>query len=113
MAHADYVLTNEGMHVRGRHDRARLITWSELQRLLGDGIGLLDVLSEIVGGYQKLYQEPKIVYGSTNMTDPEGCFLIHSDPLKRTMTISGGVGCTAESLLQKLTAERTSSDSRN
>ena len=38
IAHADYALSNEGIHVRGRHDWARLIPWPELQTLVNDGI---------------------------------------------------------------------------
>jgi hypothetical protein len=98
-AHADYALSHEGVHVRGRHDRARIVGWNELQRLFEDGVGLFQVLRDTVGQYQLLYQEPRIVAGSLNPRDPPGQYLVYSDPVKRTMSVSGGPGWTEGMLL--------------
>jgi hypothetical protein len=105
VAHADYALSNEGIHVRGRHDLARLITWTELQRLVNDGVGLYHVLRDVVSHYQHFYETPRVVNGSMNDRDPVGCYLIHSDATTRTMSVSGGVGFTAETLLERLHAK--------
>jgi hypothetical protein len=101
-AHADYALSIEGVHVRGRHDAGRIIGWSEFQRLLNDGIGLFDVLGRVVHKYQTSYQSPKIVSGSSHPEDPVGFWIIHSDPRKKTMSVSGGPGWTREALLERV-----------
>ncbi len=43
-AHADYALSSDGLRVRGRHDKARLIGWPEFDARFRDGIGLYETL---------------------------------------------------------------------
>jgi len=104
-AHADYALSTEGVHVRGRHDQARIIGWPEFHALLNDGIGLLDVLKDVIKQYEIFYQTPRIVAGTTHPEDPIGHWMIYSDPVLRTMTVSGGAGWTPEKLTEKFERE--------
>lgn len=107
-AHADYALSSEGLHVRGRHDRERIVGWPELERLFNDGVGLFHVLGEVIKHYQDFYQTPKVVFGTWNADEPEGNWLIYSNPETRTMSVSGGPGCTPEALLDGIKAKQNS-----
>lgn len=103
-AHADYALSIEGIHVRGRHDRERIISWQEFQSLFNDGVGLFEVLGEVIRQYQEFYQSPRIVSGTTHPSDPIGHWAIYSDPEARTMSVSGGAGCSPEYLMAQFSA---------
>jgi len=105
-AHADYALSSEGVHVRGRHDRERIISWPEFHSLLSDGVGLFDVLGQVIKQYQDFYQIPRIVAGTTHPRDPVGHWMIHSDPVTRTMSVSGGAGCSPEFLMSRFDARK-------
>jgi hypothetical protein len=106
VAHADYVLNEEGIHVRGRHDRARLITWPDLPTMLNNGINLYHVLRDVVGSFEHVYETPKVVTGSINDKDPPGCYMIDCDVDTGMLTVSAGIGITAEDLLQKFRDKR-------
>jgi len=97
-AHADYALSHEGIHVRGRHDSERVIGWPEFQNLFHDGVGFFDVLGEVIGAHQNAYNVPKMVVGTSHPKQPPGLWLIYTDPEKRSMTVMGGPGWTEESL---------------
>lgn len=105
-AHADYALSTEGVHVRGRHGQERIIKWPEFHSLLNDGIGLFGVLGEVISCYQDFYRTPRIVVGTTHPQDPVGHWMIHSDPVARTMSVSGGAGCSPEYLLAQFKARQ-------
>lgn len=98
-AHADYALSPEGILVRGRHDKQRLISWSEFQRLLRDGVDLFDVLRNLIRSRQEGYTTARVVHGRINDKDPSGWYLIYSDDAG--MRIGGGPGCTREELLNQ------------
>lgn len=104
-AHADYALSTEGVHVRGRHDRTRIIGWSEFHTLLNKGIGLLDALKDVIKQYEDFYQIPRIIAGTTHPEDPIGHWMIYSDPILRTMSVSGGPEWTPEKLMVKFECE--------
>lgn len=97
-AHADYALSGEGLHVRGRHDTSRLVAWPELGKLLQDGVGLFEVLRAVIKYYQDFYQTPQMVIGSSDPNSSDGHWLIYSDPVAKTMSVRGGPGCSPESL---------------
>lgn len=105
-AHADYALSTEGVHVRGRHDRERIIKWPEFHSLLNDGIGLFDVLGQVIVQYQDFYRTPRIVTGTTHPDDPIGHWMIYSDPVACTMSVSGGAGCAPEFLMAQFNARQ-------
>jgi len=100
-AHSDYALSPEGILVRGRHDQQRTINWQEFGELLSHGTGLVEVLQQMIARYEQIYQTPKVVAGVTNNHDPIGSWLIYSDPNSKTMTVTGGPGCSAEFLLEE------------
>lgn len=100
-AHADYAISHEGLHVRGRHNRARIISWPEFNGILTDGVGLFDTLGGVITKYQVYYQVPKIVSGTANDLDRVGNWLIYSDPVAKTMSVSGGSGISLESLRKR------------
>lgn len=100
-AHSDYALSPEGILVRGRHDQQRTITWQEFGEHLSLGTGLFGVLQQVIAKYEKIYQTPKIVMGTTSDHDPMGTWLIYSNPNSKSMTVTGGPGCTTEFLLKE------------
>lgn len=102
IAHSDYVLNHEGVHISGRHNKQRLISFVEFNRIFQTGLNLYYILAGIVGKYQEMYQSPQVVVGSMNDRDGEGCYVIYSDPVARTMSVSGGVGFTRDTVLDIL-----------
>ncbi|MEI2455124.1 MULTISPECIES: hypothetical protein [Lysobacter] len=97
-AHADYALSPEGIHVRRRHDCERIVSWPEFEALMQDGVGFFHLLGEVIGEYERAYQTPKVVVGTTAPDMPHGPWLIYMDPNSRTLTVMGGPGCTEEIL---------------
>jgi len=104
-AHADYALNHEGVHVRGRHDRARIIGWREFQRLFDNGVDLYQVLLETVEYFQREYETPKVVPGRCNAHTLEDLWLVYLDPVSKVMSVSGGPGWTKEALLEQHRAQ--------
>lgn len=101
IAHSDYVVSpREGVYVRGRHDRSRLIRFPELESIVQRGIGLLYELRNAVKDAQRSYETPKAVFGSMNDHDPPCWHAIYSDPVAHTFSVVGGHGYTEESVLE-------------
>jgi len=104
IAHSDYVISpSEGVYVRGRHDRARLIRFPELESILHRGIGLLYELRDAVNDMKRIYETPKAVFGTMNDRDPPCWHALHSDPVRHTFSVLGGHGLTEASVLELAT----------
>ena len=107
IAHSDYVVSpSEGVYVRGRHDRSRLIRFPELESIVQRGIGLLYELRNAVKDTQRIYETPKAVFGTMNDRDPPCWHALYSDPVVHTFSVVGGHGLTEESVLE-LAMQRT------
>jgi len=98
-AHADYALSHEGIHVRGRHDRERVVGWPEFQTIFDNGVGLFHLLGEVIGKCQRSYSTPKMVVGTSHPDQPPGPWIIYTDPESRCMTVTGGPSWTEDRLL--------------
>ena len=107
IAHSDYVVSpSEGVYVRGRHDRSRLIRFSELESIVQRGIGFLYELRNAVKDTQRTYQTPKAVFGTMNDSDPPCWHALYSNPVEHTFCVVGGHGFTEESVME-LAMQRT------
>jgi hypothetical protein len=107
IAHSDYVVSpSEGVYVRGRHDRSRLIRFPELESFVQRGIGLLYELHDAVNDAQRIYETPKAVFGTTNDRDPPCWHALYSDPVEHTFCVVGGHGLTEGAVLE-LAMQRT------
>lgn len=101
IAHSDYVISpSEGVYVRGRHDRSRLIRFPELESIVQRGIGLLYELRNAVKDAQRIYETPKAVFGTMNDRDPPCWYALYSDPVQHTFSVVGAHGLTEESVLE-------------
>lgn len=107
IAHSDYVVSpSEGVYVRGRHDRSRLIRFPELESMVQRGIGLLYELRNAVKDTLGIYETPKAVFGTMNDHDPPCWHALYSDPVGHTFCVVGGHGFTEEAVL-KLAMQRS------
>lgn len=88
-AHADYIVWDDGIRLRKRNGgQPKIVTWPEFNAHFQRGINFFHLLSNLVQEYMHSYHPAKQVRGQL-AEEPESVWTIHSDPDKRSFSISG------------------------
>lgn len=88
-AHADYIVWDDGIRLRKRNGGyPKLVSWSEFNAHFHRGINFFNLLGQIVQEYMHSYHPAKQVRGQLS-DEPEGTWTIHSDPERKSFSISG------------------------
>lgn len=88
-AHADYIVWDDGIRLRKRNGgHAKLVSWPEFNAHFQRGINFFHLLGQLVQEYMHSYHPAKQVRGQL-ADEPEGIWTIHSDPERKSFSISG------------------------
>lgn len=88
-AHADYIVWDDGIRLRKRNGGyPKLVTWPEFNGHFLRGVNFFSMIGQIVQEYMRSYNPAKQVRGQL-AEEPEGIWTIHSDPSRRSFSISG------------------------
>jgi hypothetical protein len=84
IAHADYILANDGMRLRRRNGgQVRVIPWIEFDALIGRGLNLFSIIRELAVEYVHSYDPPRTVTSRMTNNEPLTDYTIYYDPEKQ------------------------------
>ena len=91
VAHADYILWQDGMRLRRRNGGApRIVSWSEFNLIVTRGLNIFSLIRELSREYARSYDPPKIIRARMREDEPETDYTLYYDPRTGAFGLSTG-----------------------
>jgi len=92
-AHADYVVSNEGIRLPRRNGgQYRVVDYEAFAKLINKAVYFFEVLNHLVHESMTSYTEPRLVYGRINGKDPAMWAVILRDGNRFGFKMGGDIG---------------------
>jgi hypothetical protein len=81
VAHADYILWQDGMRLRRRNGgHPRVIPWEEFDTTVTRGLNIFSMVRGIASEFIEGYHPPKVIRASLNEHEPESDYTLYYEP---------------------------------
>jgi hypothetical protein len=81
VAHADYILWQDGMRLRRRNGGfPRIVSWKEFDLVVSRGLNIFNLIRELAGQYTRSYDPPKVIRARMHESEPETDYTLYYDP---------------------------------